>query len=462
MFKYVLVLLASCSKSIFKKNTPSSSSSSTTLIPIQCANVANANDVASATSWDSFLENGSYLLFNEQQILSLSAETILIDKKVELCANIDLQPLYDAGTPHFMLPGLDKDSVFNGNNFTLSNFTFVSTDPALFSVALFQGGPANHPNFGTAQFPGINRGEIKNLIVDNIVIQAPSHLIGGISAIHQMNPITNVRILSGTLENTRPMSPDGGAIGGIIGALDVSSTVITADNIILTDFIFEKNSTNIDLKYTNDGLAGNDFYSGGLIGYVFVTNIPDTSSTSIVLRNSFTNFNTFGNSFSSGLIAVISADGCNPGAAEKCTNVNIENTYSKAFHTVISSDLIPKTNYYAGIVGIVKNIPSVIKLLVNNSFSELNFSTSGSSPSLTSLFDYTVHYSGAPSITDVFVNNFGVTTVPTIPVITETYLTNPTEAESYFYTNSGLPVNLWDDTAIWDFTGSDLPTLKLQ
>ena len=468
MFKYVLILLVSCSISIFRKNTPSSSSSSTTLIPLQCSNVASSNDVASATSWNSFLENGSYLLFNEQQILSLSAETVLIDKKVELCANIDLQPLYDAGTPHFMLPGLDKDSIFNGNNFTLSNFTFVSTDPNLFSVALFQGGPANHPNFGTAPLAGINRGEIKNLIIDNIVIQAQSHLIGGISAIQQMNPITNVRILSGTLENTRPMSPDGGAIGGIVGAIDVSSTLLSADNIISTDFIFEKNLTNIDLKYTNDGLAGRDFYSGGLIGYVFVTNIPDTSSISIVLKNNFTNFNTFGNSFASGLIASISADACSPGLGEKCVDISIENTYSKAFHTVISSDSIVKTNYYGGmvgicprVVGIAENI-SLLKLLVSNSFSELNFSTSGSSPSLTSLFDYTAHYShylGAPG-TDVFVNNFGVKTAPTTPIITETYLTNPTEAESYFYNNTNLPVSLWD-TAIWDFTGGDLPTLKL-
>lgn len=460
MLKYLLIFLVSCSKSIFKKNTPSSSSSSTTLIPIQCLNVAGANDVANAVAWDSFLENGSYLIFNANQILSLSGEVALINKKIELCANIDLQPLYDAGTPHFMLPGLDKDSIFNGNNFTLSNFTFVSTDPNLFSVALFQGGPANHPNFGLSAVAGINRGEIKNLIVDNILIQAQSHLIGGISAIQQMNPVTNVRILSGTLENTRPSSPDGGMIGGILAVLDVSPLLLTADNIIASDFIFEKNSTKIEIKYTNDGLALQDFAIGGLIGYLFTTHIPDTSSLSILLRNNFTNFNTFGNPNSAGLIGLLSTDACSPGVGEKCADVGIENSYSKAFHTVISSEIIPRSNYYAGIVGLLDpDIP--VKLIVDNSFSALDFSTSGSTPSLTSLFDYTVHYSGAPGLTDVFVNNFGVTIAPTTPLITETYLTDPTEAESYFYNTINTPVSLWD-TSIWDFTGSSLPTLIIQ
>lgn len=275
-----------------------------------------------------------------------------------------------------------------------------------------------------------------------------------------MNPVTNVRILSGTLENTRPSSPDGGMIGGILAVLDVSPLLLTADNIIASDFIFEKNSTKIEIKYTNDGLALQDFAIGGLIGYLFTTHIPDTSSLSILLRNNFTNFNTFGNPNSAGLIGLLSTDACGPGVGEKCADVGIENSYSKAFHTVISSEIIPRSNQYAGIVGLLDtDVP--VKLIVNNSFSALDFSTSGSTPSLTSLFDYTVHYSGAPGLTDVFVNNFGVTIAPTTPLITETYLTDPTEAESYFYNTINTPVSLWD-TSIWDFTGSSLPTLIIQ
>ena len=454
MWKYIVILFVSCSNSIFKNNKLSSSSSSTSSIPIKCSNIANSNDVTSATAWNSFLEDDSYLLFTKEQVLSLSAETILIGKRIELCADIDLKPLYDAGTPHFMLPGLDKDSSFNGNNFTLSNFTFISTDPDLVSVALFRGGPANHPNFGNYPFSGLNRGEIKNLVVDNIVIKAESTFIAGISCIHQMNPIVNVSILSGTLENTKLISPDGGMIGGIIAFFDGTS-VLSNDNILTKDFIFENNSTNITLKYTNDKLAGHDFYSGGLIGCLFPGNILETSSISIVLKNNFTNFTTFGNTSASGLIAYIGTDLCNPGVADKCMHIVVEDTYSKAFHNVISSEDNERINRYAGIIGIIA-VNTPVKLILNNIFTELAFSLDNSSPKLTSLFDYTVHYSGTTNAPEIS-NNFGVTSTQT-PAITTTYLTTTTQGESYFYDNSNLPISLWD-TSMWEFTGSALPVL---
>lgn len=470
MFKYIFILLVSCSESIFKKKTTASSSSTGTL-SLNCLNAADSNDVANATEWDSFLsESNSYLIFTAQQLLSLSAQPTLINKHIELCADIDFKNLYDAGHSYFMLPGLDQNSSFDGNNFKLSNFTFISTlmeHPDLVSVALFRGAPAYDPAVGNYFLPGLNRGTIKNLVLDNILIQAQSDYIAGISVFHQMNPITNVRILSGTLENTRDTSPDGGMISGIVVFIDTTS-VLSPDNILTDNFIFENNSTtNIILKYTNNGLIERDFYTGGLIAYLLQGSTSNTDSISVILRNNFANFTTFGNSLANGLVSLIGTDLCNAGPTEKCMDVVFENTYSKAFHNVISVEIDPKVNYYGGMIGTVNNNAHV-DIILNNVFSEMNFSVSQNAGNLTPLFDYTTHYLNVPALPPILLNSFGVTinsgliatSTPLVPAITTNYLTHPLQVESYFYDNiNNLPVSIWD-TNIWDFSGSDLPVLK--
>ncbi len=458
MLKKVFLLslfFTSCSKSIFKgRSNSSASSSSTNTLPLNCLGAANSNDVFSATQWDSFLSPAnSYLIFTSEQLFDLAGQVKLINKHIELCANLNLQNLYDGGAGNFMLPALDENSSFNGNNFTISNFTFIEPNPIYTSVALFRGANSLDIDLGNFPIDGLNRGEIKNLKIDKMTISANSLYVAGISVAQQKNPITNVHILSGTIENHATTSQDGAVLAGIVGLLDVTS-IISPDNILTNNFMFTANSTkNLTLKHSFAGDTTKDNYTGSLIGFLLIG--KTNSNISVIIKNNFTDYATESDSYGTGLIGRTTMDLCDadPLVGEKCMDLTLENNYSIATHTIPVHVSSYSQYYYGGMIGLL--VPNDLHTLsIINSFASVSIINNSS---LTAISDYTLNLIGAIGAQTITPNqNFGITSLD--PSITSTYLTAPTENSSYFFDPLNNPLSAWDQS-IWSFSLTNYPTL---
>ena len=221
-------------------------------------------------------------------------------------ANADVAP-YIKGTFQGYLDGM-----YNGKMHTLKNIEGTSS-----------------------LIKGFSKGTIKNIYVDNFIINSSAQRVGFIESAEITDNVVIDNIHISNMEITSSYSGSTPCIGGIVGYLNSGSSSL-ADNIKVQNCSIQ----GLNIEFTNTAVT--DIRVGGLVGHLYIFGGVEAHVNNSFVQNLIVNANVTSNSGVGGIVGYKGHD-ANERVKPGTPYVHIENCYS--------TGKINTMNYAGGILG---------------------------------------------------------------------------------------------------------------